>query len=106
MSFAYLEFLLANALDCDFVFFGAAALPLAAFLGVAALPLAAFLGVAALPLAAFLGVAALPLADFAGSETDEFFFALPAVAELGAERVMTIDFSETEILPFCSTTTT
>ena len=84
MSFAYLEFLLANALDCDFVFFGAAALPLAAF----------------------LGVAALPLADFAGSETDEFFFALPAVAELGAERVMTIDFSETEILPFCSTTTT
>ena len=84
MSFAYLEFLLVNALDCDFVFFGAAALPLAAFLGVVALPLAAF----------------------AGSEPDGFFSASPAVAESGAELVMTVDFSETEILPFCSTTTT
>ena len=73
MSFAYLELLLVNALDCDFVFFGAAALPLAAF---------------------------------AGSEPDGFFSASPAVAESGAELVMTVDFSETEILPFCSTTTT
>ena len=89
MSFAYLEFLLVNALACDFVFFGAAALPLAA-----------------LPLAAFWGVATLPLAAFAGIEPDGFFSASPAVAELGAELVMTVDFSETEILPFCSTTTT
>lgn len=84
MSFAYLEFLLVNAFDCDFVFFGAAALPLAAFWGVVALPLDAF----------------------AGSETDGLFSVSPTVAESGAELVMTVDFSETEIFPFCSTTTT
>lgn len=89
MSFAYLEFLLVNAFDCDFVFFGAAALPLAA-----------------LPLAAFWGVVALPLDAFAGSETDGLFSVSPTVAESGAELVMTVDFSETEIFPFCSTTTT
>jgi hypothetical protein len=73
MSFAYLEFLLVNALDFDVVFFGAAALPLAAFFG---------------------------------ADTDGFLAASGSVAVFGAELVTTIDFSDTDTFPFCSTTTT